>query len=85
MSARAVFRLQFVHLSAAGDGVVVRDHEFSPDGRYVAVPRRCPDCLGEPCTFEPSPGYQAALLLVHSPGCPAFGRALQADERERDP
>lgn len=80
MTTPAVFRLQFVHLSAAGDGTVIRTHVFGPDGRYVAVPRRCPDCNAEPVTFEPSPGFQAALLLVHSPGCPAFGRALQADQ-----
>lgn len=80
MTARAAYRLRFVHLSAAGSGVVIRTHEFGSDGRFVAVPRRCPDCNSEPCTFEPSPGYQAALLLVHSPGCPAFGRALQADQ-----
>jgi hypothetical protein len=75
----AVFRLQFVHLSAASGGVVVRTHEFGSDGRYVAVPRRCPDCNAEPVTFEPPTGYQACLLLVHGFGCPAFGRALRAD------
>lgn len=82
----AVFRLAFVHLSEASEDVVIRDHVFSESGRYLAVPRRCPDCLGEPCTFEPSPGYNACLLLVHSWGCPAFGRAVQADERgDHDP
>lgn len=81
-----VFRLQFVHVSESSTAVVVRSHEFGSDGRYIAVPRRCPDCLGEPTTFEPPPGFQACLLLVHSPGCPAFGRALQADEgADRDP
>lgn len=75
------YRLQFVHLSAAGGEAVVRVHAFSEEGRYLAVPRRCPDCNAEPVTFEPSPGYNAALLLVHNPGCPSFGRALQADQR----
>lgn len=74
-----VFRLQFIHLSAASEDVVVRDHEFGSEARYVAVPRRCPDCNAEPCTFEPPAGFQACLLLVHSYGCPAFGRALRAD------
>ena len=74
------YRLQFIHLSESGADVVVRTHEFSESGRYLAVPRRCPDCLGQPCTFEPPPGYDACLMLVHSRGCPSFGRALQADE-----
>lgn len=75
----AVYRLQFVHLSESGGDVVIRTHEFGSEGRYVAVPRRCPDCNSQPCTFEPSLGYDACLLLVHSPGCPALGRALRAD------
>jgi ribosomal protein S27E len=74
-----VYRLRFVHLSEAGEDVVIRDHQFGSEGRYLAVPRRCPDCLGEPCTFEPPAGFQACLMLLHNFGCPAFGRALRAD------
>jgi hypothetical protein len=70
-------RIEFLHLSAAGDLPILR-HVREAGGRYLAVRPRCLDCLGEPVTIPPDDGFDAAVLLAHDPTCPLFLSAVRA-------